>query len=116
MGSRAFVVIEDTDIALYDHTGANDKRIVKAVQRALMENNNLWQDPCFLCAKIFLAMVEEQKESGESMQLGITKWEFADAELEVEINCHHQTIVVSSSRDEDMIDCSFNEFIALGSL
>ncbi|MEK7511531.1 MAG: hypothetical protein AAB575_00755 [Patescibacteria group bacterium] len=113
MDERAFVFIEDTDIALTDSMGASNKRIVKAVKKALRENVAYWGEPSFLCARIFVIMVDAQRKSREACQFGITQWKHADAELVVAVNCNEQTIVVSDSRDDAMIDCSFEEFIAL---
>lgn len=113
MDKRAFVVIEDTGVALSDSIGAVDKRIVSAVQKALRENIGYWYEPNFLCARIFLAMVDNQKNSRQTCQFGITKWEHSDGEMVVAINCEQQTIVVSDSREDSLIDCSFADFTAL---
>jgi len=113
MGSRAFVSIEDTDVALFDNTGMKGERIVKAVKTALRENRVYWDEPLFLSAKIFLAMVAEQKKSGEPFELGITNWKYADAEMVVAVNCDGLNIVVSVNNANVLFDGSFEEFVGL---
>ncbi|MDO8655521.1 MAG: hypothetical protein Q7R48_03915 [bacterium] len=89
MGARAQILVEDTRIYLYDHSGATHDRILEALANAIARRQR-WDDPEYLSAIIFREMVRADLDG--DLSYGLDTSFHLDLELLVRVNCRSQTI------------------------
>lgn len=130
MDSMAQVLMRDTGVYLYHHSGAEGGTI-KALKevfcrsRSLWNQDRRWDDPEYLTAIIFREMVEQERvrqvatrEQFPSLgpldlnTFGIGTKRYKDVALLVTLYCASQTIQIQGKSEGQEVSrsCSFREF------
>jgi len=120
MGARAQVLIKDTGVCLYDHSGAADDALIEVVHTAISRGKR-WDDPGYLAAIIFRELVKDGANSlDDSDSLGIDTFQHTDIQLLVTVDCDSKIIMVDRNPMADdetkheLSQCSFEDFSTLG--